>query len=45
MSERYRELVPRADIVVLDDVGHFPQLEDPERVFAAVAAFFPGDDA
>jgi pimeloyl-ACP methyl ester carboxylesterase len=44
MSERYRELVPRADIVVLDDVGHFPQLEDPERVFAAVAEFFPGDD-
>ena len=45
MSERYRELVPCADIVVLDDVGHFPQLEDPERVFAAVAAFFPGDVA
>jgi pimeloyl-ACP methyl ester carboxylesterase len=45
MSERYRELVPHADIVVLDDVGHFPQLEDPERVFAAVAGFFPGDEA
>ena len=44
MSERYRELVPRADIVVLDDAGHFPQLEDPERVFAAIAEFFPGDD-
>jgi pimeloyl-ACP methyl ester carboxylesterase len=45
MSERYRELVAHADIVVLDDVGHFPQLEDPERVFAAVAAFFLGDGA
>lgn len=45
MSERYRELVPRADVVVLDDVGHFPQLEDPERVFAAAAAFFLRDDA
>lgn len=45
MAERYRELVPRADVVVLDDVGHFPQLEDPERVFAAVTAFFLGDDA
>jgi pimeloyl-ACP methyl ester carboxylesterase len=43
MSEHYRQLVPDADVVVLDDVGHFPQLEDPERVFAAVAAFFPGD--
>ena len=45
MSERYRKLVPRADIVVLDDVGHFPQLEDPKRVFAALAAFFPDDIA
>jgi pimeloyl-ACP methyl ester carboxylesterase len=45
MSERYRELVAHADIVMLDDVGHFPQLEDPERVFAAIDAFFPGDEA
>lgn len=45
MAERYRQLVPRADIVVLDDVGHFPQLEDPQRVFAAAAEFFLGDDA
>lgn len=45
MAERYRELVPHADVVLLDDVGHFPQLEDPERVFAAVAAFFPDDGA
>lgn len=45
MAERYRELVPHADVVVLDDVGHFPQLEDPERVFAAVDAFFAGDVA
>jgi pimeloyl-ACP methyl ester carboxylesterase len=45
MAERYRELVPRADVVLLDDVGHFPQLEDPGRVFAAVADFLPGDAA
>ncbi|MBL8261625.1 MAG: alpha/beta hydrolase [Xanthomonadaceae bacterium] len=45
MSERYRELVPHADVVLLDDVGHFPQLEDPGRVFAAATAFFLGDDA
>lgn len=43
MADRYRELISRADIVLLDDVGHFPQLEDPGRVFAAVAAFFPCD--
>ncbi|ALN81391.1 hypothetical protein LA76x_3264 [Lysobacter antibioticus] len=45
MAERYRQLVPRADVFVLDDVGHFPQLEDPSGVFAAAAAFFLGDDA
>ncbi|WP_363796593.1 alpha/beta hydrolase [Lysobacter firmicutimachus] len=44
MSQRYRQLVPRADVVLLDDVGHFPQLEDPDSVFAAAAAFFIGDD-
>nr|WP_197414834.1 alpha/beta hydrolase [Lysobacter enzymogenes] len=45
MAERYRQLVPRADVVVLDDVGHFPQLEDPQRVFAAAAGFFLDDGA
>lgn len=45
MSERYRALVPRADVVLLDDVGHFPQLEDPGRVFDAAASFFLGEDA
>lgn len=45
MSERYRALVPRADVVLLDDVGHFPQVEDPGRVFAAAASFFLGEDA
>lgn len=45
MADRYRELIPCADIVLLEDVGHFPQLEDPGRVFAAASAFFLGDDA
>lgn len=45
MAERYRALVPRADVVVLNDAGHFPQLEDPQQVFTAATAFFLGDDA
>jgi pimeloyl-ACP methyl ester carboxylesterase len=45
LAERYRELIPRPDVVVLDDVGHFPQLETPERVFAAAAAFFSAEVA
>lgn len=44
MAERYRALVPDADVVILDDAGHFPQVEDPERVFAAVTGFFTGDE-
>jgi pimeloyl-ACP methyl ester carboxylesterase len=45
MAERYRELVPRADVVMLGDVGHFPQLETPTAVFAAANEFFLGDEA
>jgi len=34
---RYRELVPRPDIVELPGVGHYPQLEAPEAVAPIVA--------
>jgi pimeloyl-ACP methyl ester carboxylesterase len=37
---RYRELVPKPDIVELADVGHYPQVEAPERVLAAAVEFF-----
>ncbi|MFO1407981.1 MAG: alpha/beta hydrolase [Steroidobacteraceae bacterium] len=39
MAGRYRELVPSADVVLLDDVGHYPQLEAPERVLEAYGEF------
>ena len=39
MAERYRELVPRADVVLLDGIGHYPQVEDPEGVLKAYFAF------
>jgi pimeloyl-ACP methyl ester carboxylesterase len=29
---RYRELIAHADIVVLDNVGHYPQIEAPDAV-------------
>jgi pimeloyl-ACP methyl ester carboxylesterase len=32
LAERYRELVPDPDVVVLEDVGHYPQLEAHDRV-------------
>jgi pimeloyl-ACP methyl ester carboxylesterase len=41
MAERYAELVPHADVVMLDDrIGHWPQLEDPQGVLAALEEFW-----
>ena len=39
MVERYRELVPRADVVELPGIGHYPQWETAVRVAEAVAEF------
>lgn len=32
MVKRYRELIKSADVVELEGVGHYPQLESPEKV-------------
>ena len=32
LAQRYGELVPDPDVVLLEDVGHYPQLEAPDRV-------------
>ncbi len=32
MVGRYRELIPRADCVLLDGIGHYPQTEAPQAV-------------
>jgi pimeloyl-ACP methyl ester carboxylesterase len=40
LAERYRALVPNPDVMLLEDVGHYPQLEAPERVADAAIAFF-----
>ena len=36
---RYRELVPQADVVVLPEIGHYPQVEAPQAVLEALASF------
>ena len=36
MVQRYRELVPRPDVVELPGIGHYPQWEAPTRVAEAV---------
>jgi len=45
MADRYRELVPNADVVLLDGIGHYPQLEDSPGVLRAVLAFWNGKTA
>jgi pimeloyl-ACP methyl ester carboxylesterase len=39
MVTRYRELVPNPDVVLLDGIGHYPQVEDPRRVVRAFLEF------
>ncbi len=38
----YRELAPTADVIELDKIGHYPQLEAPQRVLDAVRQFCSG---
>lgn len=39
LAERYRELVPEPDVVLLEGVGHYPQLEDAAGVLRAYLDF------
>jgi pimeloyl-ACP methyl ester carboxylesterase len=41
-AERQRESFPSADVVVLDDSGHWPMLDDPEGVERALVPFLRG---
>lgn len=40
MAQRYQELLPDSPVFLLDDtIGHWPQIEAPDQVLAAFAAF------
>lgn len=39
MAQRYRELVPSADVTLLEGVGHYPQVEAPQAVLDAYLRF------
>ncbi|MFJ5299541.1 alpha/beta fold hydrolase [Pseudomonas sp. NPDC088368] len=39
MVERYRELIPDPDTILLPDVGRYPQTEAPARVLSCYEAF------
>ena len=45
MAERYRQAVPDPDVLLLENIGHYPQLEDPVAVVRELLAFIrPGSD-
>lgn len=39
LAERFEELVPNADVVHLDEIGHYPQTEAPELVLEHYLSF------
>lgn len=39
MASRYRELIPAADVMLLSDIGHYPQWEAPPLVLRALQEF------
>ena len=39
MADRYRQLVPRPDVSLLDGIGHYPQVEAPQRVIEEYLGF------
>ena len=39
MATRYCELVPNPDVVLLEGIGHYPQIEDPAGVLRAFLEF------
>jgi len=40
MADRYAELIPDADVVLLDEaIGHWPQVEDPQGVLTHFLEF------
>ena len=42
MVAHYRELIPAPDTVLLEGIGHYPQVEAPERVLEHYFAFRQG---
>jgi pimeloyl-ACP methyl ester carboxylesterase len=44
MTDRLREARPEFDLVTLDDVGHYPMVEDPGAFAEAVLRFLAVDE-
>ena len=40
LVEKYEELIPNADTVILENIGHYPNLEAPEEVLQHALEYF-----
>lgn len=40
LAEHYQAKVPNADVVLLENVGHYPQVEASDKVWEAIASFW-----
>jgi pimeloyl-ACP methyl ester carboxylesterase len=38
-AEAYRSMIPNADLHIIAEAGHFPHIEQPDRLFDAVLSF------
>lgn len=36
---RYQQLIPNADVICLNNIGHYPQIEDPDAIIASQLDF------
>ena len=36
---RYKQLIPNADVIELDQIGHYPQIESAEAVVNSITSF------
>ncbi len=45
MAARYRQLVPTADIMLLNGIGHYPHIEAPDLVLRGYIDFVEGNSA
>ena len=39
MVARYKQLIPNADVIELDQIGHYPQIESAEAVMSSITSF------
>ena len=39
MVARYKQLIPNADVIELDQIGHYPQIESAEAVVKSITSF------